>query len=55
LTYWPSNRYLELSTKHWRTTHSRLRLDELTAPLCAFAMPPPLGEFAETAAPAMTA
>jgi len=55
LPYWPSNRYLELSPKHWRTTRSRLRPEELAAPLSAFAVPPPLGEVAEMAALAMTA
>lgn len=55
LPYWPSNRYLELSPKHWRTTRSRLRPEELAAPLSTFAVPPPLGEVAERAALAMTA
>jgi hypothetical protein len=55
LPYWPSNRYLELAPTHWRTTRSRLRPEDLAAPLAAFAVPPPLDEAAEMAALAMTA
>jgi len=55
LPYWPSNRYLELSPKYWRTTRSRLKPKELAEPISAFTVPPPLGEVAEVAALAMTA
>jgi len=33
LPYWPRERYLELSPKHWTTTRARLRPEELAAPL----------------------
>lgn len=44
LPYWPRDRYLELAPKYWRATRSRLRPDELTAPISAFEVPPLPGE-----------
>ena len=40
LPYWPRQRYLELAPKHWQGTRSRLRPEELAAPLSAFEIPP---------------
>jgi transposase len=40
LPYWPRDRYLELAPKHWAATRSRLRPEELAAPLSAFEVPP---------------
>lgn len=40
LPYWPRDRYLELSPKHWRATRARLRPEELAAALSAFEVPP---------------
>jgi transposase len=39
LPYWPRERYLELSPKHWVATRTRLRPEELAAPLSAFEVP----------------
>jgi hypothetical protein len=39
LPYWPRERYLELSPKHWSATRARLRPEELAAPLSAFEVP----------------
>jgi transposase len=39
LPYWPNDRYLELSPKHWCATREKLRADELDAPLCSFTIP----------------
>ena len=39
LPYWPRERYLELSPKHWAATRARLRPEELAAPLSAFEVP----------------
>jgi len=39
LPYWPRHRYLELAPKHWQATRSRLRPEELAAPLSAFEIP----------------
>jgi transposase len=39
LPYWPRERYLELSPKHWTATRARLRPEELAAPLSAFEVP----------------
>lgn len=41
LPYWPRDRYLELAPKYWQATRSRLRPEELAAPLSAFEIPPP--------------
>jgi len=49
LPHWPRNRYLELAPKHWQATRSRLRPEELAAPLSAFDIP------AEVAAPSVDA
>lgn len=40
LPYWPRDRYLELSPRHWQATRARLRPEELAAPLSAFEVPP---------------
>lgn len=40
LPYWPRDRYLELSPKHWLATRARLRPEELAAALSAFEVPP---------------
>jgi transposase len=50
LPYWPRSRYLELAPKYWRATRGRLRPDELASPISAFAVPPPLGDAAESVA-----
>jgi transposase len=47
LPYWPRGRYLELAPKRWQVTRTRLRPEELAAPLSAFDIPP-----AEPAPPA---
>lgn len=39
LPYWPRERYLELSPKHWAATRARLRPEELAVPLSAFEVP----------------
>ena len=39
LPYWPRERYLELSPRHWSATRARLRPEELAAPLSAFEVP----------------
>lgn len=39
LPYWPQDRYLELSPKHWSVTRSKLREDELKAYICSFTIP----------------
>jgi transposase len=39
LPYWPRHRYLELAPKHWAATRTRLRPEELAAPLSAFEIP----------------
>ena len=39
LPYWPRERYLELSPKHWTATRARLRPEELAAALSAFEVP----------------
>jgi transposase len=39
LPYWPRERYLELSPKHWAATRARLRPEELAAPLSTFEVP----------------
>jgi transposase len=49
LPHWPRQRYLELAPKHWQATRSRLRPEELAAPLSAFEIP------AEVAAPSTDA
>jgi transposase len=41
LPYWPRGRHLELAPQHWRETRSRLRPEELAAPLSAFVVPEP--------------
>lgn len=40
LPYWPRDRYLELAPGYWHATRSRLRPEELAAPLSAFEIPP---------------
>ncbi len=40
LPYWPRERYLELSPKHWLATRARLLPEELAAALSAFEVPP---------------
>ena len=49
LPHWPQQRYLELAPKHWQATRSRLRPEELAAPLSEFEIP------AEAAAPSTDA
>jgi transposase len=39
LPYWPKERMLELAPKNWNATRSKLRTDELDAPLCSFTIP----------------
>jgi hypothetical protein len=39
LPYWPEDRYLELAPDRWQSTRSKLRADELDAPLCSFTIP----------------
>jgi transposase len=50
LPYWPQDRYLELAPKYWRATRDRLRPDELTSPISAFVVPPPVRGPAEPVA-----
>jgi transposase len=40
LPYWPKDRYLELSPRHWAQTRRRLNPDELSAVLSSFEVPP---------------
>jgi len=40
LPYWPSDRYLELSPKHWLATRSLLDAAELAAPVGVVTVPP---------------
>jgi transposase len=40
LPYWPKERYLELAPKYWKSTRTKLRADELAAPLSSFTIPP---------------
>jgi hypothetical protein len=40
LPYWPKDRYLELSPKHWRATRALLDAVELAAPVGVVAVPP---------------
>ncbi|MEZ5819094.1 MAG: IS66 family transposase [Hyphomicrobiaceae bacterium] len=42
LPYWPKDRYLELSPRHWAETRRRLNSDELDAVISSFEVPPPL-------------
>jgi transposase len=39
LPYWPEDRYLELAANRWQNTRSKLRADDLDAPLCSFTIP----------------
>lgn len=39
LPYWPKDRYLELAPHRWQHTRTKLRADELDAPLCSFTIP----------------
>jgi transposase len=39
LPYWPKDRYLELAPVRWHNTRSKVRADELDAPLCSFTIP----------------
>lgn len=39
LPYWPQDRYLELAPNRWQVTRSKLRADQLDAPLCSFTIP----------------
>ncbi len=42
LPYWPKERYLELSPKHWRQTRARLLPEEIDSPLSTITVPAPL-------------
>ena len=41
LPYWPKDRAIELSPKHWRQTRARLNEKELAMPLGPLTIPPP--------------
>ena len=40
LPYWPRERHLELSPRHWLATRARLDADSLALPLSGFEVPP---------------
>lgn len=42
MPYWPRERYLELTPKHWARTRARLSADELDSVLGPITVPPPL-------------
>ena len=39
LAYWPKERFLELSPKHWMATRAKLDAAELNVPVCSFTIP----------------
>lgn len=42
MSYWPRERYLELSPRYWARTRARLIADEIKLPLGPITVPPPL-------------